>query len=462
MADDWLPDESTRIFIQIDQPPSTDLDNAQNHPPPEVIRLVEGLIPGVEIQPLFPGAPITNAPSEISNLFYVDLFGQSDDEIGQTVENLNSAITKLTSSTTGGKQYVLAYTPKSVEECVKPLAQGEAIDVVGAEFARGQGISGRGVDLAILEKVWNTAALGKTFFGKEFAPKSKVLVNCKGKVDLDFNTVHAMDGYSVLWAKCTFDASAIMGMIPDSGKIPVTTINDSCQEAWAEAILMALDHGLEPNRKLRRGDVLLLEGQYLHKGVKAPLELWEDVFNRKPVFDAIRAAVRRGVVVIQPMGNGNADLNGLFQPGVVDSSIDIDEQFRRNGNDSGAILVAASSVYDPDPQKKVEGKALEGTNYGDRADLHSWGQGMTTVHGMAYSDTSGAAAIIAGVAVLAQSAIKADPRGLAPLNGLEMRRVLKRSSLRSRPFPGIGWMPNLMKFLIEILPDIETYRNELI
>lgn len=456
MAEYWLPDESTRIFFQINQPLADDGEKDLNYLPPELITVFEETIPGVQIRPLFPDAQITNAPIEIRNLYYVDLVGWSQDEIGQTVEDFNIRIAQATSP--GKQQFAMAYTPKSVEECKKSLAEGEAVDVVGTEYAHNNKITGKDVNLAILEKYWNTVALGKTFFGKEIAPKSQVLKNCDGKVEHDLNTVHGIDAYSVLWAKCTVDASNVVGMVPDSGKVPVTTINDNCQEVWAEAIDMAVAKLGE----LGKGGVLLLEGQYLRNNVKGPLELWEDVSKRKPVFEAIRAAVRQGIVVIQPMGNGDTNMNNVGFPGIVDSSIDIDEQFRLNGHDSGAILVAASTVYNPDPSSKQAGEVLGGTNHGDRADLHTWGQGLTTVHGMAYGDTSGAAAIIAGVAVLAQSAIIAYERGLPPLNSLEMRRVLKRSSLRSSPVPGIGWMPNLMKFLTEILPNIQTFRNELL
>ena len=128
-------------------------------------------------------------------------------------------------------------------------------------------------------------------------------------------------------------------------------------------------------------------------------------------------------------------------PPVQHHSFVPDEQFTTYTSDSGAILVAAS---------KIRGgtiKAYEGTNIGARADLNALGTSLyTLVDGRAFGQTSAAAALIAGIAVAAQSAVKAD--GRRPLNSLEMRYYLKQG----RPYTeGIGYMPSLQYFIDEVL-----------
>ncbi len=72
-----------------------------------------------------------------------------------------------------------------------------------------------------------------------------------------------------------------------------------------------------------------------------------------PAFNAIKQAVGNGVIVVEPAGNGTADMDHSVYEG----------KFDRNIRDSGAIMVGASIPTDRTP--------LCFTNYGSRIDVHA-------------------------------------------------------------------------------------------
>jgi subtilisin family serine protease len=196
----------------------------------------------------------------------------------------------------------------------------------------------------------------------------------------------------------------------------------------------------------RSGDVLLIEGQVDRKGVFLPVELLD------AEYDAIRVATEdRGVVVVECAGNGGTDLDTVA---VLAPS---GGKFR----DSGAILVGACGVSrDATTLDYSIGKRLSSSNYGDRVDCFAWGS-LIDVAGSVLGDckvsdyttdfgrTSGAGAIVAGVAVVVQSA--RDAAGTARLTPEEMRDLLgdsKNGTPSADPKNDkIGSMPDLAKIL---------------
>jgi subtilase family protein len=180
--------------------------------------------------------------------------------------------------------------------------------------------------------------------------------------------------------------------------------------------------------RLDRGDVMLIEQSSLAgprldlstgRGV-VPVEYETDIFN------AIRAATSRGVIVIEPAGNG---FENLDHPAY-------NETFNRNKRDSGAIMVGAGlpegGVYGPGPDRV----RTEESNYGARLDVQGWGrfvvtcgygdlrreQGRNNWYTDLFGATSAAAAMVAGAVAVIQSIAK--ERGLSALSPAQMRTLL--------------------------------------
>ena len=222
----------------------------------------------------------------------------------------------------------------------------------------------------------------------------------------------------------------------------VSPLFDGSVPRLAEAITRAA-------RDLDPGDVVLIEAQSFAgprldpqtgRGL-APIEY------ENPVFDAIKAATSRGIVVVEPAANGFDNLEHSAYGGAFD----------RTRRDSGAIMVGAglppAGLYGTGPDLA----RTEESNYGSRVDVQGWGRFVTTCgygdlrreqgENNWYTDrfgaTSAAAAMVAGAAALLQSIVKA--RGQAPLSPIQLRRLL---TLTGTPQTGnlsehIGPRPNL-------------------
>lgn len=179
-----------------------------------------------------------------------------------------------------------------------------------------------------------------------------------------------------------------------------------------------------------------------------PVEYYQDRY------DAIRAATARGIVVVEPAGNGTANLDHAVYNGV----------FNRAVRDSGAIMAAAGEVVHNAQigQYVYTGKAACFTNYGSRIDVNAWGVAVHTTGGdgtlfkgdpaspdlnqyytLNFGGTSGASPIVVG-AVLSIQGYMQQLLG-SKLDPLAMRTLLTQtgtpqSGLETRH---IGPMPNL-------------------
>ena len=211
----------------------------------------------------------------------------------------------------------------------------------------------------------------------------------------------------------------------------------------AEAITFAA-------RRMEAGDVMLVELQSIagpHFNTQTgsglvPVEYEPDVYQ------AIKDTTSRGIVVVEASANGFENLDDPVYSGAFD----------RNRKDSGAIIVGAGKppeggVYGSGPDRV----RTEESNYGSRVDVQGWGRFVTTTgygdlrreqginnwYTINFGFTSGAAAMVAGVAAVIQSIVKA--RGQAPLAPTQLRQLL---TLTGTPQAGdlsqnIGPRPNL-------------------
>jgi len=215
--------------------------------------------------------------------------------------------------------------------------------------------------------------------------------------------------------------------------------------------------------ELRFGDVLLIE-QHTNYGEPN----WVPVESQPAVFEAIRLATATGVVVIEPAGNGRLDLD--------------ENGFSADHEDSGAIVVGAATSGVPHLRSTR-------SNYGSRIDCFAWGESIVTLgepslvykfapkrstwgsylmarkdledspHELIFNfeDTSGAAAILAGVALSVQGLAQEHLR--FRLSPWQLRLLLAdpRNGTPSGEGERIGVMPDLEKIVKDVFsltPDV--------
>ncbi|MEN3335322.1 MAG: hypothetical protein V7641_4687 [Blastocatellia bacterium] len=121
---------------------------------------------------------------------------------------------------------------------------------------------------------------------------------------------------------------------------------------------------------MEAGDVILLEQQSVQgpqfdpttgRGL-VPIEFEPDVFN------AIKAATNKGIIVVESAGHGSENLDRASYDG----------KFDRTKRDSGALMVGAGlpegGIYGPGPDRTRTAES----NYGSIVDVHGWGRFITT------------------------------------------------------------------------------------
>lgn len=224
--------------------------------------------------------------------------------------------------------------------------------------------------------------------------------------------------------------------------------NDNRPEAIADAA-----------RFLSAGDVMLLEMQVndAENTQQWPVEVYD------AEFEVIRAATAKGIVVVEPAGNGllgdkegleGVNLDGkVIRPGDTAPGKAFLNRSSPDFRDSGAIIVAAST-------STVPRKRVPWSNYGGRVDVHAWGQNITTASCISdgfsscedayiqFDGTSGAAPIVAGAALSVQGMLAA--KGKKKLSSTQMRDLIKIGGTKATDpsSENIGVMPDL-KALID-------------
>jgi hypothetical protein len=230
----------------------------------------------------------------------------------------------------------------------------------------------------------------------------------------------------------------------------------------AEKTDLHVAEGIAPAiTQMKPGDVLLLEVD--RDGLPTEIDDAD--------FDAIRLASAHGIVVVEAAGNKGSDLDDLKHAKSGDLILrrkPPDQGFR----DSGAVLVGAAKPSLPH-------NWFYGSNYGSRVDCYAWGDLMWTCDvdleladgqndsGESYTgefgNTSGAAAIVAGAALVLQWKYQSTGSRLSPL---QMRRLLSDPDLGTPQGPldedkTIGVMPNLPKLFeeLDLVSDVYVRDN---
>ena len=143
--------------------------------------------------------------------------------------------------------------------------------------------------------------------------------------------------------------------------------------------------------------------------------------------DAIRAAVDKGIVVVEPAGNGNLDIGGLGPSWLADPA---------GPHAWGALIVGGGGAGPGGDAAVADRERVPGSNYGVRVDLQGFGGAVVTsgyadLSGGASADrsytacfdgTSSASATVAGAVAVLQGA--AIARTGAPLTPARVRELL--------------------------------------
>lgn len=232
--------------------------------------------------------------------------------------------------------------------------------------------------------------------------------------------------------------TGIMGMSARANVSLISYFHDHDDDfniAWA--IEQALDPRNGPN-SLKPGDILLLETQVHRNGTSLPVEVEEHLY------DAIVDLGNRGILVIEPAGNSEINLDKV-------------EDLRTGPKDSGALMVSGTIQVGPNDKHRSRGAEC---NYGKRVNCYAWGEGIRTLGMADFGGTSGASAIIAGAAALLQTVAR---RRFEEIDG-KPGRYLKPGQLRdylSNPNNGtlsvdadrrpIGVMPDLKKVIASFI-----------
>jgi subtilisin family serine protease len=286
---------------------------------------------------------------------------------------------------------------------------------------------GQGVRFADIEGGWNAR--------HEDLPGDRMQLVAGSPVAGRHWEAHGTAVLGVIAAKA--NDLGMVGIAPDIDQLVTASIGGLGAAAAIDAAQAAL----------RPGDVLLIELQGTGpRGRFLPVEFWNDVF------DAVRVATGRGVIVVAAAGNGGEDLDHRFYRG----------SFDRKLRDSGAILVGAGG---PSARGYTDRARLEFSNFGSRVDVQGWGRGVATLdygdlqscsgterhYTGQFAGTSSASPIVAGAAVLLQGIYK-ESTGLV-LSPWEVRHLLNVTGSPQVPGRGapltqnIGPRPDLARAL---------------
>ena len=228
------------------------------------------------------------------------------------------------------------------------------------------------------------------------------------------------------------NAIGCVGITPNIQANVVSKFRPDGTDNIADAIFTACAY-------LSFGDIMLLELQKTIGIRRLPVEVEDHIFN------AMRLASALGIVVIEPAGNGSIDLDNYQDSSSLKFILNRNNQ--SDFRDSGAIMVGAATAN----LLLIDHVRTPESNYGSRIDCYAWGQNINTTgdgnlgtgidtyipvvsippgeRPSGFEKTSGASAIIAGVAISVQSMIEAAYQfRYSPLQLREVMKSLKRYS----------------------------------
>lgn len=225
-----------------------------------------------------------------------------------------------------------------------------------------------------------------------------------------------------------------VGIVPNAAFDLITTTRANGESNLAGAVSLAA-------RQLSRGDILLIEQAFNFFALPDPNDGRPDILVE---FDPavqlqIRLAVGRGITVIEPAGNGGVDLDRF--PFLAHTRTE-------SPTFSGAIVVGSAADTEP-----PSGNWQRMSSFGSRVDCFAAGSKIQSAAASGtdtyqeFSGTSGASAIVAGLAASLQSMTRAATNGQDVLAPADIRRMLRSASLGTLPLDPlnakIGPMPDL-------------------
>ena len=313
----------------------------------------------------------------------------------------------------------------AVDSTVVQVHLGAAPKGVGASCAWSRKLHGQGVGFMDLERAWHPASHvelpSPLLSGGKIVPKAGAnvsgakVVECGGTMTED--GAHGIKALGVVLGEKASSGYAakvrgVVSYVSTDAKAPYKM--SDAYDNLTEALLAA-------GKLLTSGDVLLLEVQVVELGDTGCEAHPVDVLDAAR--DAIALLTSKGVTVIEPAGDGSLrlpDVTSDLDPGSL------------SFEDSGAIMVGASA-YDGAKQRRMGSSntgrrlncfapgAVVGTTSGNALFTGAWHEHSTL------GDTSGAAAVIAGVAILVQCWHK--DRGRSPLSPSALRTLLSNFKL---------------------------------
>jgi serine protease len=282
------------------------------------------------------------------------------------------------------------------------------------------------VTIAVVDYHWNAA--------HEDLPAAQILESSDPHLVPSNTSLEARNhGTAVLGVlQAVHDDRGMHGIVPEAtvrlyaahaAMWPDINVSDAISRATAE---------------LAPGDVILLEQQtYAADGYKVAVEYDLDVFN------AIQAATKKGIIVVEAAGNSGRSLD-LYPS--------------RFSRDSGAIVVGAGEPAQGFPLDPTSRSRYGPSNYGARVDVQAWGHHVGSLgygdltpgvqaEGMLYTadftGTSSASAIVAGAGAALQSICRATGRGNRAPTAMRQLLIDTGTPQQGNTAEHIGPLPNL-------------------
>jgi len=273
------------------------------------------------------------------------------------------------------------------------------------------------------------------------------------------NELYPSHGTSVLGIVAARDNK--IGCIGIAPAVASVRVVGQCRSTGEYHVDEAIQSAIE---NMAFGDVLLIEADSDFEPESppgAPCDFYYGlpVEIQDAVFQMIRLATALGIVVIEAAGDDHENLD------VVKDALG-NKVFDRSDpigfRDSGAIVVGAASSTQPH-------RSLGKSSYGNRVDFFAWGENVYTLaddpatagksdYETNFEDTSAAAAIIAGAALVVQGlAEESLKRRLGPW---QLRELLAEGATILDPAETekLGVMPNLRAIVsggtLNLAPDV--------